>query len=176
MNDVIDPVAMPSEYQRLVLSFLGDDDPVAVQTATPATLRLLVAEAGSLLRERPEPTEWSIIECLGHIVDGELISSVRYRWILAEDEPDIVGYDQDLWVAGLRHAEDDPAALIALFEALRAANLALWARRPPGDRERIGRHRERGAESYGLTFRLVAGHDRFHIAQARRALEAVQGR
>jgi hypothetical protein len=35
-------------------------------------------------------------------------------------------------------------------------------------------HRERGAESYGLTFKLMAGHDRFHIAQARRALNRVR--
>jgi hypothetical protein len=34
-------------------------------------------------------------------------------------------------------------------------------------------HAERGPESYELTFRLIAGHDRFHLAQARRALAAV---
>ena len=31
-------------------------------------------------------------------------------------------------------------------------------------------HRERGPESYELTTRLSAGHDRVHIAQARRTL------
>jgi hypothetical protein len=41
------------------------------------------------------------------------------------------------------------------------------------DRERFGVHRERGPESYALTFTLIAGHDRFHLAQARRALAAV---
>jgi len=35
-------------------------------------------------------------------------------------------------------------------------------------------HRERGPESYDLTFRLAAGHDRVHLAQARRALTAVR--
>ena len=56
------------------------------------------------------------------------------RWILSEDEPDIVGYDQALWVAELRHNEDDPALLLATFEALRNANLELWARRTLADR------------------------------------------
>jgi hypothetical protein len=96
------------------------------------------------------------------------------RWILAEDEPDIVGYDQDRWVDGLRHRDDDPHDLIALFEALRGANLRLWAATPAADRQRFGRHRERGPESYGLMVQLAAGHDRFHIAQAERALAAVR--
>ena len=82
------------------------------------------------------------------------IVSVRYRWIVAEDEPEIAGYDQDLWVSRLRHGQDDPAALVAVFEALRGANLELWSRLPVEDRARIGRHRERGAESYDLTFQL----------------------
>ena len=74
----------------------------------------------------------------------------------------------------LEHNADDPALLVATFDALRAANLDLWARRPVADRARFGRHNERGPESYEMTFRLAAGHDRVHLAQARRALEAVR--
>ena len=35
-------------------------------------------------------------------------------------------------------------------------------------------HAERGPESSDLTFRMIAGHDRFHVAQARRALDAIR--
>jgi DinB family protein len=117
-----------------------------------------------------------VLGCLAHIVDAELISSARYRWIVAHDVPDIVGYDQALWVARLHGAADDPADLIALFEALRGSNLSMWARSTPEQRGRIGMHRERGPESYDLTFRLLAGHDRIHMAQARAALEAARRR
>ncbi len=176
MSDpAIDPVQSPDEYRRQLLDLLGQDDPAAVQAATAARLRELVQEAGPHLRVRPEPREWSVLECLGHLVDSELTTAARVRWILAEDQPDIVGYDQDLWVDGLRHRDDDPDDLLALFEAVRRANLRLWAARPPADRERVGIHRERGPESYGLIVRLAAGHDRFHIAQAERALAAVKG-
>jgi hypothetical protein len=34
-------------------------------------------------------------------------------------------------------------------------------------------HSERGPESFDLTFNLAAGHDRFHLDQARRALAAL---
>ena len=104
------------------------------------------------------------------MVDGELVVSGRIRWIIAEDEPDIVGYDQDRWVARLHRPDDDPETLIGLFDALRHANLHLWATIPPESRSRIGVHRERGPESYELMWRLLIGHDRFHLAQAERAL------
>ena len=107
---------------------------------------------------------------------SELIASVRYRRILAEDQPPLVGYDQGLWVSGLAHDRDNPDLLVKLFSALRTSNLDLWQRRPPEDRARVGVHVERGPESYELTFRLVAGHDRVHLGQARRALEQVRGR
>jgi hypothetical protein len=176
MTQPIDPVSSPDAYRRSLLAALGDDDPAVAQAAAPDRLRGLVDEAGALIGRRPEPTEWSVLECIGHIVDSELIASVRYRWILAEDQPRLVGYDQDLWVSGLGHGRDDPALLVALFAALRRSNLDLWPRRSADDRARVGIHTERGRESYELTFRLMAGHDRVHLGQALRALEQVRGR
>jgi hypothetical protein len=173
MSQTFDPVASPEAYRRSLLAALGDDDPAVAQAETATAIRALIVEAGDRLRVRPAPGEWSVLECIGHIADAEVVVSARERWILSEDEPDIVGYDQALWVAELRHNEDDPARLLATFEVLRDANLDLWARRSMADRERVGRHRERGTESYDMTFRLSAGHDRIHLAQARRALEAV---
>ena len=109
--------------------------------------RALVAETGPDLRTRPAPGEWSVLECLGHALDGELVMSGRYRWALAEDDPEIVGYDQDRWVTALDHGRADPGDLLHLFDALRAANLALWNATAPALRARTVRHRERGPES-----------------------------
>ena len=117
-----------------------------------------------------------MLGCLAHIVDGELVSAARYRWIVAHDQPEIIGYDQALWVDRLHGPADDPDELIALFEALRQSNLAMWAGSTPEQRARIGMHRERGPESYDLMFRMLAGHDRIHLAQARAALEVARGR
>jgi hypothetical protein len=169
-----DPVLDPTGYQQLLLDALGDDDPADAQAETPRALRDLVAEAGGDLRIAPGPGEWSVVECVGHIVDSEMIASVRYRWILAHDRPPLVPYDQDLWVTGLRHGDDDPGTLLDVFESLRAANLDLWSRSSDEERARFGMHAERGPESYDLTFRLAAGHDRVHGGQARRALEVVR--
>jgi DinB superfamily len=173
---VIDPMQAAEDYRRQLLDLLGPDDPAVAQSTTADRLRDLVGRAGDVVRSRPEPGEWSVVECLGHLVDSELTTAARVRWIIAEDEPDIVAYDQALWVDRLRHGEDDPADLIGMFETLRTANLRLWAARPIADRSRVGIHRERGPESYEMIVRLAAGHDRLHLAQAERALAAVRGR
>ena len=169
-----DPLAEAHAYQASLLAALGDDDPALVQAGTPDVIRALLAEAGSDARIDPEPGEWSVAGCIAHLTDGELVVSTRYRWIVAEEQPPIVGYDQALWVANLHHADDAPDDLLALFEALRVANLGLWERFGATHGDRIGLHSERGPESYDLTFRLAAGHDRVHLAQARRALESVR--
>jgi len=168
-----DPVSEAAAYQDHLLGLLGDDDPAEVQAATAAAWRTLVAEAGARVAERPEPDEWSVLECLGHAADAEIVYAGRYRWSVAHDEPPLIGYDQDRWVERLHHDQADPAELLAVFEALRGADLAMWSRSTDQERARVGMHAERGPESYELSFCLIAGHDRFHLTQARRALEAL---
>jgi hypothetical protein len=171
-----DPVREARAYQDSLLAALGDDDPADAQATTPDRIRRLIGEAGGDLRTRPEPREWSVLECIGHVTDAETVMSARYRWVLAHDEPELIGYDQDLWVDGLRHNDDDPAELLAAFEAARRANISLWRRSSPAQRARVGIHRERGRESFDLMFRLLAGHDRVHLDQADRALAEVRAR
>ena len=157
-------------FRRPVLEALGDDDPVVVQETEPELWRRLVEQAGALLRTRPEEGEWSVLECLGHMTDSELITSARYRWVLSEVEPTLLGFDQAAWVARPDRATDDPALLLEVLRVLRRANVALWRRTSAAERARIGLHAERGPESFELLFRLQAGHGRVHRAQAERAL------
>ncbi|HEX6843592.1 MAG TPA: DinB family protein [Actinomycetota bacterium] len=175
LTAVPDPIVEAAAYQRFLLDALGADDPGDVQAGTVGEVRALLEEAGGHLRARPAPGEWSVLGCLGHLVDAEIVMSARYRFVVAQDEPPLVGYDQALWVERLDHEHDDPAALLALFETLRTANVAMWRRSTPQQRSRVGQHAERGPESYDLAYRMIGGHDRVHLAQARRALEAVRG-
>jgi hypothetical protein len=163
-------------YRKPVLDALGADDPGEVQEAEFEAWRRLVEDAGEDLRERPADEEWSVVELLGHMTDSELVTSARYRWVLAEDEPVLLGYDQDAWTAQFNHRSDDPELLLTLFGALRLANLDLWERTPSEDRGRSGVHAERGLESFDLLFRLQAGHGRVHLAQAEQALATVRRR
>ena len=173
--DSPDPIDDPRAYQEHLIGLVGEDDPAEVQAATPGLIHELLADAAADVGTRPDAAEWSVLECLAHIVDAELVASARCRWILAHDEPELIGYDQDRWVDRLHRPPERPQELLALFEPLRRANLELWLRTPASLRERIGLHRERGPESYRLTFALIAGHDRFHLRQARQALDRIRG-
>ncbi|HEY7703396.1 MAG TPA: DinB family protein [Acidimicrobiia bacterium] len=175
-NPSPNPVSQPSAYQQSLLAALGERDPATVQAQTLASMRQLATDAGGLLSTRPEPGEWAVLGCLAHLVDAEIVMSSRYRWVLAEDQPAIQGYDQDFWVDNL-HPDDEPAdELLSTFGPLRAANLRLWQRSGEAERARVGLHSERGPESYDLMFRMIAGHDLVHLAQARDALAAARRR
>src|SRR5206468_1762966 len=84
-----DPAVTPewAAYRAELLGLLGADDPAEVQASTPAAVRERVAAATSagVLRTRPAPGEWSVIGLVGHLLDGEIYASARYRWILTED-------------------------------------------------------------------------------------------
>ena len=130
-----DPVSEPQAYQEHLLSLLGQDDPAEVQARAPELWRALVADAGERGHARPAPSEWSVIECLAHALDAEVVSTARYRWVLAHDEPPLIGYDQDLWVDTLHAGRDeDPDELLRLLEPLRVANVELWSRSSEEDR------------------------------------------
>ena len=165
-----DPVAEASAYQQMLLSLLGKDDPAEVQSQTVSRMRAMIGEASDDLRRRPAVGEWSVLELVGHLVDAELVGAARYRWMLSQDAPELIGYDQDRWVARLRHNDDSPDELVALFSALRRANVALWRQSSATERQRVGIHAERGPESFELLFRMLAGHDRFHVDQMRATL------
>jgi hypothetical protein len=160
-----DPVTQGRAYQRQLLALLGDDDPATVQESTEVGLRSRLEEAGSNLRRRPAPAEWSVLELLGHFADAEIVMSARYRWTISQERPPLLGYDQDQWVSGLRHNDDRPEELLAVFTGLRTDNLRLWRRSTADERARSAMHAERGPESYELMFRMIAGHDRFHLNQ-----------
>ncbi|HUQ44646.1 MAG TPA: DinB family protein [Candidatus Limnocylindria bacterium] len=161
-------------YQRTLLDALGRDDPSEVQSVGPRDARALVVEAGADLRTRPAPREWSVLLCLAHLADAELVMAGRYRWVLAHDRPELPGYDQDLWVDNLHTDDDDPESLLGQYGLLRTGNIELWRGTDAAQRHRVSVHGERGEESLDLMFRMLAGHDRVHLAQAGRALEAVR--
>jgi hypothetical protein len=174
MNVDADALREGLAYQQSLLAALGDDDPAEVQAQAAAHIWALVNEAGDDLRTRPAPREWSVLLCIAHLADAEIVMTGRYRWVLAHDRPALVGYDQALWVDALHRDDEDPADLLRQFEVLRESNIELWRRSTEADRARVGLHGERGPESFDLMFRMLAGHDRVHLDQARRALEAAR--
>ena len=166
-----DPVTEFELYRQELLAALGDDDPVAVLRGTLAELEQATAGVSSAALSRPPaPGEWSPREVLSHLADSDLVTGVRVRLIVTQDRPALLGYDQEAWTARFGSLDGDAAETLARWQALRRANLRIYASLTPAEWKRVGVHSERGAESVRLTVRLQAGHDRVHLAQLRRGL------
>ncbi len=160
-----------------MLQLLGDRDPFDVLTHTASDLAAIVRQhPATVLRTRPFDGKWTPNEIIGHLVDSEWVYGYRLRLILCEENPTIIGMDQDAWVAGQRHNERESSELVDMFRTMRQCNLALWKQVSPTDLVRTGQHNERGPESLELMLRMQAGHDLNHRDQLRRSIQAVRQR
>jgi hypothetical protein len=159
------------QYIDRMLSYVGSQDPVKVQAATPKKIgRLLKGAAGAKLRKRPAPGKWSVGEILAHIADTELVSGYRIRTILGAPGTPIQAFDQDAWAAAMRYDKRDPRKSFGQFCALREANLAMLKTLASEQWEQHGMHAERGKETVAHIARLMAGHDINHLGQIERIL------
>ena len=158
-----------TSYVQALIDLLGDRDPLAVVEATPAALERTAAGLDDERLRRPEkPGKWSIAEVVAHLADSELVWGYRLRRVLADDRPRITGYDQDAWAGRLRYRDAAIADSLALFKALRPANLRLVRAATPEDMQRVGVHTERGEESVAHMLKLYAAHDLVHLRQIER--------
>src|SRR6266446_4653485 len=69
----------------------------------------VVAEAlaGATAEEldaRPAPGKWTAREIVHHLADSEMTSAIRLRLLLAQDRPEIRGYDEE-WKREGTHSE-----------------------------------------------------------------------
>lgn len=128
---------------------------------------------------RPAPGKWSAHEIVCHCGDAEANAAMRIRYLAAETEPLIVGYDQAAWAKALDYAGHPAEPALALMEAARASTVALLRRMPESLWSRRGRHTESGEYSAEDWLRLYAEHLEKHAAQIERtraAWEAGQSR
>lgn len=161
-------------YVSAVLDLLGDREPLAVLRALPSALRRAVEGlAPSQLRQLEQAGKWSILQVLQHLADSEVVWAWRMRLVLAQDRPQLTGYDQDLWAERLHDDGDDPSELLELIAVLRRANVRLLERASADDLQRVGLHVERGEESIEHLRRLYAGHDLLHLRQIERVRRVV---
>ena len=163
-----------SAYVAAVLDLVGDREPASILRETPAALhRAIDGLSPAQLRQPERAGKWSVRHVLQHLADSEVVWAWRMRLILAQDRPQLTGYDQDLWAERLHYDEADPSDALELFTVLRRANLRLVERATPADLKRVGVHVERGEESLEHLRRLYAGHDLLHVRQIERVRRAV---
>jgi tRNA-binding protein len=157
------------EYSARLQSLSAGKDPFAVLSETPARIGALIAGCSAHdLNWTTSPGRWSIAQIVAHLADAEIVGAYRFRMILAAPGTPLQAFDQNDWARELKYDGRDAAASLALFTALRTAQLALWRGLGDEELERYGMHAERGRESVRDLLGLYAGHDLNHLAQIAR--------
>ena len=126
------------------------------------------------LEAREAPGEWSPREIVHHLADSEMTSAIRLRLLIAEDEPRIIGYDQEEFVRRL--VPDRPIEpSLAAFQAARASTAPILRRLSDSEWRRAGTHSESGRYAVEDWLQIYAGHAHDHADQIRRARATVNG-
>ena len=125
------------------------------------------------------PGKWSIRQLVAHLADAELVGAHRFRQLIAEENPTLVAFDQNLWTQNLDYARRKPKQSLETFRRLRAENYELLKDLPAGAYERAGNHTERGRITLGEMLEGYAGHAESHARQMqaiREAYKAARGK
>ena len=117
------------------------------------------------LQWRPGLGRWSAHEIIVHCADSETNSHGRLRFLLAEMEPVIQGYDQDRWAQVLEYHTLPLDAALATVIAVRANTVPVLERMNESDWQRRGRHSESGAYSTEDWLVIYAEHLEKHSRQ-----------
>src|SRR5262245_34872295 len=104
---------------------------IAKYASGGARLRDAIASVPAEARQyRPAPGKWSPHEIVVHCADSETNAAMRVRYLLAERDPRIVGYDQEAWAKEFDYHAHPIDAALATVEAVRANTAALLQRLP----------------------------------------------
>jgi DinB family protein len=132
----------------------------------PARLEAaLAAVPAEALQWRPKSGEWSAHEVVVHCADSETNAAARIRYLAAEADPVILGYDEAGWARRFDYHNHPIEAALVLVEAVRANTAALIRRLPEDAWQRVGRHTESGRYSAEDWLRIYAEHLEIHARQ-----------
>jgi len=143
-----------------------------VEAAEKSPKEIAAAVSGlspQVLRHKPAPQKWSILEILGHLVDIEIVYAYRLRQMLADNKPVIAPMDQDEWARNLGYMDTPAPELVALYGLNRHHNLRLLRRLKPTDLEKSAFHPEYQQDVTVATLvEKMAGHGANHLQQIER--------
>lgn len=142
------------------------------------------------LSRRPASASWAAKEVVCHLRDIEELFMLRFRTMLALDEPtflvlgemppdraawglvegDALPLDPDRWADERQYLRHDTEVALAALRRRREETLALLGRLTPDDWRRGSVHVTLGRMTFADWVALIAAHDDKHLDQLRRAL------
>jgi len=122
------------------------------------------------LDHRPADGGWTAREVVHHCADSEMTSAIRLRKLLAEENAELQGYDQEEFARRLHYGERAIEPSLRAVRAARDTTASLLGHLSEADWQRAGTHTESGRYSVQDWLRIYAAHCHDHAEQIGRAL------
>lgn len=127
-----------------------------------------VSEA--VLSRRPDEQNWSAKEIICHVRDTEEYFLSRFQMILSFHEPKFSPADAGRWATERQYLRNDVGEALTAFRQRRRETLSFIKEIKPAQWERTCIHAIRGRMTLRDYLNLLAGHDKNHLDQIKRAL------
>jgi len=119
-----------------------------------------------VLRYKPSPEKWCILEILAHLADIEIVYAYRIRQMLADVNPVIAPMDQDAWAKNLGYTKESAPELVAAYGLSRHRTVQLLRRCRPADLQKSAFHPEiKAAVTVAEMIERMASHGSNHLQQ-----------
>jgi len=139
----------------------------------PALRRAVFGMKDDQLRARPVPGKWSTLEVVCHLADFDPILADRMKRVIAEDQPKLLGADENRFAARLAYHDRDIGEELVILEATRSQMARILKTLKPEDFQRVGVHSEKGPRTLEQLLTTAINHIPHHlkfIQEKRRAL------
>ncbi len=130
------------------------DEQITILQDTERKISECFSSFGSRIDFKPAPEKWSARQILHHLTDSEMVLAYRLRVVLADQNPKMPGFDQNLWSSTLAPEREELALMKSSFEANRNLTIRLLKKIPAELWEKKGVHEEAGEmRTYDLVVR-----------------------
>lgn len=106
---------------------------------------------------------WSIQQVVIHCMDSDLIATDRMKRMIAEDNPTLIGYDENKFVQNLFYPDQPVELALQVVDLNRKLFVNVLRKLPQSAWQRRGTHNERGATTVGGYLKSTVEHLDHHL-------------
>ena len=126
------------------------------------------------LNKVPIAGEWSAAYVLHHMCDGEMHFATRYLTNLADANPSIVLFNEDVYPDRVQYEKRDASASLAAIEGIQLATANILGSIPESDWSRTSMHPESGLLTLKDLFAMDTRHSKSHAGQLQEIINALK--
>jgi len=123
--------------------------------------------AGTELDFKAPAQHLSVRQMVCHLADAEIVGAMRLRQLIAEENPTLQYFDDDLWAEKLDYHKRKISHALENFRRLRTENHELLKDLPEEAFERTGMHSKDGKMSLRQVVDWFAQHTEGHVTEIR---------